>query len=57
MLPCPYPRALGAFDKLSVNFLGVYKGDISVVRLGLLIDEPEDALSARKTHHNGVYLV
>ena len=57
MLPRPESRALFALTEHAVFFLCVDKRDVTLVRLGLLIEKIEDALCSRKSHDNGVDLM
>ena len=58
MLPSPHIGSFLALGNASVLFvLGVDKGDIAVVNLGLLVDEVEYSSCARDTHYNEVELV
>ena len=58
VLPCPALGALEAFLKLAGSVLAhVDQGNVALVRLGLLVNEREDALGARKAHDHEVNLL
>ena len=58
VLPCPFAGALCCLGQAAVRVLGdVYKSDIAVVCLGLLIHQGKDAPCTRTCHDDGVYLL
>ena len=57
VLPRPYASVLAAFGQHAVFLARVHERDVAVVRLGLFVNEVEDALRARKSHHDGVDLM
>ena len=64
MLPCPdtgtfigfFNGVIGSVASGLVNLLCIYKCNITVIRLGLLIHQLEDSVSAGKCHDDGVDL-
>ena len=58
MLPSPHTGMLvGLLDLAVRTGLCVYKGNVAVVHLGLLVDEREYALCARESHYDEIELL
>ena len=57
MLPSPKAGSLLALDKLSVDLLGIHKGDVTVIDLGRLVQNLKDTRCARHRHDDGVDLL